>query len=91
MTNITITENRQITLPEDVCQRLGVTAGDTVSFVEENGKIVLVSSMMTELRKLQKAFEGEAERLGLKDMDDVVAMIKEVRKEIADENAQNHA
>ena len=39
---------------------------------------------------MQKAFEGEAERLGLKDMDDVVAMIKEVRKEIADEQAQNH-
>ncbi len=91
MTNVMISENRQITLPETVCQRLGVTVGDTVSFVEENGKIILVSSMMTELHKLQNAFEGEAERLGLKDMDDVVAMIKDVRKEIADEKTQNHA
>ena len=49
--------------------------------MEEDGKIVLISSMMNALHKLQDAFEGEAERLGLKDMDDVVAMIKEVRKE----------
>ena len=91
MINVMINENRQITLPEDICQRLGVTAGDTVSFVEEDGEIILVGSMANELRKLQKAFEGEAERLGLKDMDDVVAMIKEVRKEVADEKAQNHA
>ncbi|MEE5991788.1 MAG: hypothetical protein V3G42_00960 [Oscillospiraceae bacterium] len=59
-------------------------------FVEKDGEIVLKTSMISALRKVQEAFAGEAERLGLKDIDDVVAMIKEVRKEIADEKAQNH-
>ena len=35
----------------------------------------------SELEKMQKEFEGEAERLGLETEDDVVKMIKEFRKE----------
>ena len=90
MSSIMITENRQIVLPEEICKKLGVTIGDKVAFIEEDGKILLVSSTIAAFREAQEAFKGEAERLGLKDMDDVVAMIKEVRKEIADEKAQNH-
>ena len=33
------------------------------------------------LREAQRAFAGEAERLGLKDDDDVMTMIKELREE----------
>ena len=36
---------------------------------------------MLAFEKAQKAFAGEAERLGLKDVDDVVDMIKELRAE----------
>ena len=36
---------------------------------------------MKALKKAQKGFEGEAERLGLKTLDDVVALVKEVRAE----------
>jgi hypothetical protein len=38
---------------------------------------------MDALREAQKAFEGEAERLGLKNDDDVMDMIKEIRSESA--------
>ena len=36
---------------------------------------------MEALRKAQAAFAGEAQRVGLKDENDVVAMIKELRRE----------
>jgi len=36
---------------------------------------------MLALEELQKEFEGEAERLGLKTEDDVVNLIKDFRKE----------
>jgi hypothetical protein len=36
---------------------------------------------ITALKDVQDAFRGEAERLGLKDEQDVVDMIKEVRRE----------
>ena len=39
-------------------------------------------------KDLQKAFEGEADRLGLKDLDDVVRLVKEVRAEREKENAE---
>ena len=40
------------------------------------------NSSLIALREIQQAFSGEAERLGLKDDDDVVALVKEVRKEM---------
>jgi hypothetical protein len=40
---------------------------------------------MAVLKTLQNGFAGEAERLGLKTIDDVVAMVKEVRREIYEE------
>jgi hypothetical protein len=36
---------------------------------------------MMVFERAQKAFEGEAERLGLNDISDVVALVKEVRAE----------
>jgi len=41
-------------------------------------------------RNMQKAFEGEAERLGLKDEQDVVDMVDEVRQEMWDRRYANN-
>ncbi len=41
------------------------------------------------LEKIQKAMEGEAERAGLYTEDDVVALVKEVRAELAAERLHN--
>ena len=41
----------------------------------------MMNSSMDALREAQRAFVGEAERLGLKDDDDVMTMIKELREE----------
>jgi len=47
--------------------------------------MVIANSAMLALEQVQKAFEGEAERLDLKTEEDVVNMVKEVRKERAEE------
>ena len=41
----------------------------------------MINSSMDALHEAQKAFAGEADRLGLKNDDDVMTMIKELRKE----------
>ena len=41
----------------------------------------MMNSSMYALREAQAEFAGEAERLGLKDEDDVMDMIKEMRDE----------
>ena len=85
-----ITTRGQITIPMSIRKKLSVKDGDKIIFFEENGRIVIENSVMIALKKAQDAFVGEAERLGLKTEQDVVNMVKEVRKEIWEErNAYN--
>jgi len=76
-----ITSKGQITIPIDIRRKLGVKEGDKVLFVENQGRIIMMNSSMETLRKAQAAFNGEADRLGLENEDDVVAMISELRRE----------
>ncbi len=76
-----ITSKGQITIPVDIRRKLGVKEGDKVLFVEEAGRIYILNSSMEALKEAQAAFAGEAERAGLRNEDDVVAMVKELRRE----------
>ena len=76
-----VTSKGQITIPIDIRRRLGVKEGDKILFIEEQGKIVMMNSSMEALRKAQAAFAGEAERLGLKDEQDVADLVNELRRE----------
>lgn len=80
-----ITTRGQITIPAEIRKKLGVKDGDKVIFVEENGRIIMENATMIALKNAQAAFAGEAERLGLKTEQDVVDMVKEVRREVWEE------
>jgi len=75
-----ITSKGQITLPVYIRRKLGVKEGDKVLFVEDAGIIYLLNSSMEALREARIAFAGEADRLGLKKDEDVVSLVKDVRK-----------
>jgi AbrB family looped-hinge helix DNA binding protein len=81
-----ITMRGQITIPRDVRKRLGVKDGDKVVFIEENGRVVIENATMIALKNAQDNFAGEAERLNLKTEQDVVQLVKEVRRETWEEN-----
>ena len=85
-----VTVRGQITIPIEIRKKLNIKDGDKVVFLEENGKIIMENSAMVALREVQDAFKGEAERLGLKDEQDVVDLVKEVRKELWEEYHANH-
>ena len=74
-----ITSKGQITLPITIRRVLKLNDGDKVAFVEREGQFVLVNPTTIAFENARHAFDGEAERLGLKDVDDVVALVKEVR------------
>lgn len=76
-----VTSKGQVTIPVEIRRKLGIKEGDKVLFLEESGRVYMMNSSMDALREAQKAFAGEAERLGLKNDDDVMAMIKELRGE----------
>lgn len=81
-----ITSRGQITIPIDIRKKLGLKEGDKVIFIEEGDNIIFANAAKVAFRKMQKAFEGEAERLGLKDEQDVVNMVDEVRQEMWDKH-----
>lgn len=72
-----VTSKGQVTIPIEIRKKLGIKNDDKILFVEEFGRIYMMNSSMDALLEAQKAFAGEAERLVLKDDDDVMAMIKE--------------
>jgi AbrB family looped-hinge helix DNA binding protein len=84
-----VTSKGQITIPIDIRKKLGVREGSKVVFIEEESGKIIVTSAAEATKKafaeLREAFAGEAERLGLKDEQDVVAMVKEVRAKIWEE------
>jgi len=85
-----ITTRGQITIPAEIRKKLGVRDGDKVIFLEENGRIIMENAAMISLKNAQDAFSGEAERLGLKTEQDVVNLVKDVRRETWEENHARH-
>ena len=51
-----------------------------ILFIQKGNEVVICNSAMLALEKIQNSFDGEAERLGLEDEEDVAEMIKEFRK-----------
>ena len=76
-----VTSKGQITIPKSIRDILDIKDGSKIIFLQKDNDIVIKNSAMIALEKIQKAFEGEAEKLGLETEDDVVNLIKEYRKE----------
>ena len=76
-----VTSKGQITIPIDIRKKLGVKEGDKILFLEEAGRVILMNSSMEALRKAQAAFVGATEEAGLKDEDDMAAMVAQLRRE----------
>jgi AbrB family looped-hinge helix DNA binding protein len=74
-----ITSKGQITLPIAIRRALCLKDGDKVAFVECGGKYVVENPTTLAFENVRRAFDGEADRLGLKDVDDVTAMVKGIR------------
>ena len=85
-----ITSRGQVTIPADVRNKLGVREGGKVIFIEDGGRFVVANAAKIAFANMRAAFAGEAERLGLKDEQDVVALVDEVREEMWKERYENN-
>ena len=75
-----ISADGRIMLPLEIRRILGLKFGDKVTFLQnQEGEIMLVNASAQALQKAQKAFTGAAEILGVKNDDDVQALINEIR------------
>ena len=76
-----VTTKGQITIPKSIRDSLNLKEGSKIIFIQRGKDIIIKNSAMLALEKIQDAFDGEAERLGLETEGDVVKMVKEFRKE----------
>ena len=76
-----VTTKGQVTIPVAIRKKLGIKEGDKLLFVDRPDGVVILNPTMMAFERIGSAFEGEAERLGLETEEDVVAMIKGIRRE----------
>ena len=76
-----VTSKGQITIPIAIRNALGIREGDKILFMEEGDKVILTNASTNALLKAQEAFQGVAEELGIKNEQDVIKLVKEIRAE----------
>ena len=75
-----VSANGQITVPAEVRKSLGLKPGDKILFTEnDRGETVICNASAAALKRTQKTFRGVAAEMGLRNDDDVQALIDEVR------------
>ena len=79
--NAKVMSKGQVTIPKDIREILGVSCGDRITFIVENGSVRLVNSAVYAMQILQAQMADEAEKTGLNSDDAVMEMVKEIRSE----------
>lgn len=79
--NAKVMAKGQITIPKDIRDILGISCGDRVTFVVENGNVRLINSAVYAMQMLQSQMSGEAENTKLTTDEAVMDLVKEVRAE----------
>ncbi len=77
-----VTSKGQVTIPKDIRELLGVKTGDKILFTgNPDGSVTLRNATMQAMRDLQDAMDGAAEEVGLRDEEDVMELVRQVRAE----------
>lgn len=80
--NAKVMAKGQITLPKDIRTKLRLSTGDRVTLICEEDRVILMNSAVYAMKMFQQEMEGEAEKAGIRNDDDVIDLVKEVRTEI---------
>jgi len=80
--NAKVMAKGQITLPKDIREVLGVGTGDRVTLICRDNQVVMMNAAIYAMNILQERMEGEFEKAGIHNDEDVMKLVKEVRDEI---------
>lgn len=70
----------QVTIPKNIREALGVETGDRVTFIQEDGRIVIMNSAIYAMKKFQSQMKGVAEQARFQSEDDIDEWITESRR-----------
>ena len=79
--NAKVMAKGQVTIPKDVRTVLGISSGDRVTFIVENGTVRLANSAVYAMDMLRNEMKGEGETAGLKNEQDVNDLVRQIRSE----------
>jgi AbrB family looped-hinge helix DNA binding protein len=79
--NAKVMAKGQVTIPKDVREALGIGTGDRVTFLVDGSNVRIINSALYAMEILQNQMAGEAQKAGLKDDEDVIALVKNLRSE----------
>ena len=79
--NAKVMSKGQVTIPKDVREIIGISSGDRITFVVENGNVRLINSAIYAMQLLQAQMANEAENTGLTSDEAIMDLVKEVRAE----------
>ena len=79
--NAKVMSKGQVTIPKDVREILGISSGDRITFVVENGNVRLINSSVHAMQLLQAQMANEAENTWLTSDEAIMDLVKEVRAE----------
>ena len=71
----------QVTIPKNIREILGVSTGDRVTFIVEDGVEKVVNSAVYAIKKFQEQMAGQAESAGLYSEEDINEWITVSRRE----------
>ena len=77
---VKISDTGQITVPISVRNKLRLKKGDKVEFIEENGRFYLENAGLAAYKQLTEDFEGEAEKAGFHNEDELMEYLHDFRK-----------
>lgn len=70
----------QVTIPKNIRAALGVSTGDRVTFIVEDGSVRVVNAAIYAMQQLQKKMNGEAEKAGFTSDEDIASWITDSRR-----------
>lgn len=79
--NAKVMSKGQVTIPKDIRDILGISCGDRVTFIVENGSVRIINSAVYAMQVLQKNMTGEAAGSGLESDEDIINLVSQIRSE----------
>jgi AbrB family looped-hinge helix DNA binding protein len=76
-----ITSNGQVSIPANILRALSLKDGDDLAFLDKDGQYIVFNPKQNVSEDLQQTLQKTAELHGLKNVDDVISLIKEVRSD----------
>jgi bifunctional DNA-binding transcriptional regulator/antitoxin component of YhaV-PrlF toxin-antitoxin module len=79
-----VTPQGYIALPKKALELLKVSVGDSITFIYEDGYVIMSNPTIFAFRKMQKLMEGEFEKVGINSDQDILEICLQIRKEVED-------